>query len=87
MVLIGPLKKLRLLAGMQGLAKVDCATECLGPKKWNSTVSPTLAVKLLGEKLSPPFPTWTVCTEGLPEDVVVAAEADADVDVLEPESP
>lgn len=50
-------------------------------------MSPTLAVKSLGEKLSPLFPTWTVWTEELPEDVVVAADADADVDVLEPESP
>jgi hypothetical protein len=62
-VLIGPLKKLELFAGWQGLAKVDCATECSGPKNWNSTVSPTFALKLLGEKLSPPLPTWTVWTE------------------------
>jgi hypothetical protein len=83
-VLIGPLKKLEF-AGWQGLAKVDCATECLGPKNWNTTVSPILALKSLGEKLSPPLPTATVWTVEEPELVWVAAGAV--VDVLESDPP
>jgi hypothetical protein len=47
---ISPLKNPVLFAnGMQGLEKSLCATECNGAKKWNSTVSPTAAVMVLGE--------------------------------------
>jgi hypothetical protein len=37
-------------------------------KKWNSSVSPTSAVKVLGEKTSPLSPTliWTIFATALP---------------------
>ena len=45
----------------QGAANDDCATECMGGEKMNSTLLPTAATMLLGLKARAPFaPTVTV---------------------------
>lgn len=83
-VVMPPLKKEVAFRGSQGLAKDDCATECLAGKKWNSTVSPTFAVMVEGLKTRPSFPTVTEWT-GPDDEAVLTAAADATVVVpLEP---
>lgn len=42
-----------LLGGAHGVEKDDCATECVGGKKWNSTKLPTAAVMDSGLKDRP----------------------------------
>lgn len=45
--------------GLHGAANVDCVTVWfLGPKM-NVTVSPLVALTVVGLKLRPPEPTWT----------------------------
>lgn len=82
-VVMPPLKKLVLLSGVQGESKDDCATECWGGKKWNSTVSPIAALMSLGLKASwPPSPTVTVWTGPEADAVDAAGLAALDVGVL-----
>lgn len=77
-VVMLPLKKEVAFRGSQGLAKDDCATECLGGKKWNSTVSPTFAVMVDGSKTRASFPTVTEWT-GPDDEAVLAAAAEVTV--------
>jgi hypothetical protein len=66
-----------LLGGTQGDEKVDCATECVGGKKWNSTWLPTAAVMELGLNERPFWPTLTTWTplagEAVADGAAVAA--------------
>jgi hypothetical protein len=69
MLLIGPELKPVLSSEprMQGVLKSPCTAVWKVEKKWNSSVSPTSAVTVLGEKVSPLWPTliWTIFATAL----------------------
>ena len=70
-----PLKK-PLLMGWQALLKPEpCATEWPEAAKVKTTVSPTLAVTLLGEYLSEPSPSETAMLTVAAEATVASAAA------------